>query len=531
MALPQRPIPTFGSSMNNPSLLALWWDSGLATTLTDACLWLLLFLLARGLASDEAKRLRSLGFMILVHLVLGGLAASRGAGAVVDPLAPHGFHALQFSADLLAVAIGVGLFNALVLGILLGRFQRSVPTVLRDVLGLVALIVGAVALLARQGFDVKALLPTGAVLTAVIGLALQQTLGNLIGGMAIQLDKSVRVGDWVQVEGFYGRVTAIRWRSSTLETNDHESVVVPNAQLLAAKLLVRGRRGGQQVPGRRWVRFRLAFTAAPAQVSALAVAAVTGEPIPCVAATPAPDCLLLSLEEGTALFALRYHLDDFVQDDATDSAVRVRLLYALRRAGFEPALPGQSILLNTASAETRQADERARLARREQALQGMELFAKLQPQELSALAADLRELPYAPGEALCRQGEAADSLYLLDQGQVSVRVASDGAEREVAQLGEGAFFGEMGLMTGEPRSATVMALTHVRGLRLDKAAFQRLLTRRPELAEAIAEVLAERRVGLEQTRGQLDQSTRAQQAQQHRGQLLARMREYFGSRA
>jgi CRP-like cAMP-binding protein/small-conductance mechanosensitive channel len=514
--------------MNNPSLLALWWDGGLATSLAEGVLWFLLLLLARGLASDEAKRLRSLGAMIVGHLLLSLASASHDAGAMMDPLAPRGFHALQFSAQLLAVAIGVGLFNALVLGIALGRFQRSVPTVLRDVLGLVALVIGAIVLLARQGLDVKALLPTGAVLTAVIGLALQQTLGNLIGGMAIQLDKSVRVDDWVQVDGFYGRVTAIRWRSSTLETNESESVVVPNAQLLAAKLLVRGRRGGRQVPGRRWVRFRLPFSAAPAAVASLAVAAVTSEPIPHVAASPGPDCLLLSLEEGTALFALRYYLDDFVQDDATDSAVRVRLLYALRRAGFEPALPGQQVLLNTASAESRQADERARLTRREQALQGMELFAKLKPDELTALAGDLREQPFAPGEALCRQGEAADSLYLLEQGRVSVRVASDGAEREVAQLGEGAFFGEMGLMTGEPRSATVEALTHVSGLRLDKAAFQRLLTRRPELAEAIAEVLADRRVGLEQTKGQLDQATRAQRAQQHRGQLLARIREYFG---
>lgn len=516
--------------MNNPSLLAFWWDRGLPVSLVCAGLWLLLFLLARGLSSAEARRLRPLGVMIVAQLLLGLLAASREVRAVAEPLAPHGFHALRFGVDLLGVGVGVGLFNALVLGILLGRFQRSVPTVLRDVLGLLALVVGAIVLLAQQGLDVKALLPTGAVLTAVIGLALQQTLGNLIGGMAIQLDKSVRVGDWVQLEGFYGRVSAIRWRSSTLETNEYESVVVPNAQLLQAKLLVRGRRAGRQVPGRRWVRFRLAFGPAPAEICALALAAVTGEPIPCVAAQPAPDCLLLSLEEGTALYALRYYLDDFVEDDATDSAVRLRLVYALRRAGYEPALPGQQVLLHSANAESRQTEEQARRTRRAEALQHMELFAKLQPQELDDLATELRELPFAPGEPLCRQGEAADSLYLLEQGQVSVRVASAGAESEVARLGEGAFFGEMGLLTGEPRNATVVALGHVRGLRLDKAAFQRLLLARPELAETMAEVLAERRAGLDQALGLMDQASRAQRAQQQRGQLLARIRDYFGHR-
>ena len=507
-----------------PPFFSTWWDTQAGTALTFVALWLLLFLLARVLGVQEAKRLRFLGVLLLVQVLLGFAAT-----AAYDPTA-KGFRALPFLAGLLAVGVGMGLFNSLVLGLLLGRFQRSVPTVLRQVLSVLAIAAGAIVLLAHQGLDVKALLPTGAVLTAVVGLALQQTLGNLIGGLSIQLDKSVRVGDWVQVEGLYGRVSAIRWRSSTLETNDYESIVVPNAQLLAAKLLVRGRRGGEQTAWRHWVRFRLAFSAPPAEVMQLALQALRAEPVPGVASAPAPDCVLVAMEDGTALYALRYWLTDFVNDDATDSAVRLRLLYALRRAGFEPAMPAQQVTLQQASAEGEQAEARARHAARERALRGMELFAKLTDEELGGLAGELRELPYAPGEPLCRQGEAADSLYILEQGRVSVQVATDGAEGEVAQLGPGAFFGEMGLMTGEPRNATVRAMGHVQALRLEKPAFQRLLLRRPELAEAIAEVLAERRAKNEQARESLDQATRDSRQRQHRGQFLARIRDYFGYR-
>jgi len=190
--------------MTMPPFFSTWWDSQAITALTFVALWLLLFLLAKGLGVQEAKRLRFLGVLLLIQVLLGLAAA-----AAYDPAA-KGFRALPFLDGLLAVGVGIGLFNSLVLGLLLGRFQRSVPTVLRQVLSVLAILAGAIVLLAHQGLDVKALLPTGAVLTAVVGLALQQTLGNLIGGLSIQLDKSVRVGDWVQVEALCGGVSAIR---------------------------------------------------------------------------------------------------------------------------------------------------------------------------------------------------------------------------------------------------------------------------------------------------------------------------------
>ena len=512
--------------MENVSFISIWWDSQGQLTLVYALLWLAMLALALKAAPTEVKGLRTLGWMLVVHLGLSVAAALN-----FDPFAPRGFRLSLFGAQLLGILVGVGLFNALVLGIGLGRFQRAVPTVLRTVLSLLTLIIAAVMLLAKQGLDVKALLPTGAVLTAVVGLALQQTLGNLIGGLSIQLDKSVRVGDWIQVEGLYGRVSAIRWRSSTLETNDYESIVVPNAQLLAAKVLVRGRRDGHDTAWRRWVRFKLPFSAPSAEVLRMAEECVQHDPLPNVAAFPAPNCVLVSLEEGVAHYALRYWLTDFNRDDITDSSVRLRLLYALRRAGYEPALPAQQVTLLESSAEAREAESQQRQEAREQALKDMELFAQLQPTELRRLASDLRDVPFAPGEALCRQGDAGDSLYILSRGRVSVRVSADGSEREVAQLATGSYFGEMALMTGEPRTATVLALGHVDAYRLEKQAFRHLLLGRPQLAEAIAQVLAERRMGLDQAREKLDQQARAKRTDEHRGQLLARIREFFGHQA
>ncbi len=157
-------------------------------------------------------------------------------------------------------------------------------------LGVLALAVGALILAHQHGFDTKSLLPTGAVLTAVVGLALQTTLGNLIGGLSIQIDKSVRVGDWVNLDGLYGRVSEIRWRATSLETNDYETVVVPNSALLAGKLIIRGRREGAiSLPGAIGCASASSHSASPAEVLGLCVKALnarspssTWPAIPCL---------------------------------------------------------------------------------------------------------------------------------------------------------------------------------------------------------------------------------------------------------
>lgn len=511
--------------MDTFTLIRTWWSGQGSLTLGLGLLWLALWPLAGRFAPAELPRLRQTLWLLLLHLAAGLWAAVPGA-----PDAEPGRQVALLFARLLAVAVAVGLFNHLVLGIGLGRFQRSVPTLLRDVLSLIALLVAAFVLLARHGFDLKALLPTGAVLTAVIGLAMQQTLGNLIGGMAIQLDKSVRVGDWISVEGHYGRVSQIRWRYTSIETNDWETVIVPNSQLLAAKVLVRGRREAREAPWRRWIRFRLPYAAPPAEVLALAEAALAEATPAGVASRPAPQAVLLSLEDGIAHYALRYWLQAFEHDDKVDSEVRLRLFYALRRAGFEPALPAQQVTLVEGGREAREQAAAAEQAGREQALAGMELFGHLSPAELARLARELKPVPFGPGEALCRQGEAADSLYILSRGWVRVEVEGAEGGRELARLGPGAYFGEMGLMTGEPRSATVRAEGHVDALRLDKAAFQALLHERPELAETVAGVLAHRKAELEAARESLDQAARARRQQEHQRQLLGRIRGFFQHR-
>jgi len=207
--------------------------------------------------------------------------------------------------------------------------------------------------------------------------------------------------------------------------------------------------------------------------------------------------------------------------------VRSHLLAALGRAGIAPALP-QQVSHEFKETEARRAEVRAQeVERRTAALRGVELFAHLEETELRALAERLIYAPFAAGDVITRQGAVAHWLYLLLAGEAEVWVETPEAPRHsVAMLGAGQIFGEMGMMTGEPRRATVTAKTDVECYRLDKAAFQDIIRSRPAIAEDISRVLASRVGGLRHAAEEA-QAEAAALRERHES-LLQRVRSFFG---
>ncbi|MFI5307992.1 MAG: cyclic nucleotide-binding domain-containing protein, partial [Polyangiales bacterium] len=407
----------------------------------------------------------------------------------------------------------------------LGRTPIAVPRIVQDVVVAVLGIVAVFGAASRTGVNLSGIVATGAVLTGVIGLALQDTLGNVLGGLAIQLDGSIRVGDWVRVQDWSGRVIEIRWRSTSIETRAWETVVIPNSALTKSQVVVLGRLGGEQPRWRRAVGFNVDFRFSPPHVIELVHAALRSQAIVNVATEPAPSCVLTELGDSSARYMARYFLTDFAQDDATDSVVRTRIYFALARAGIALSMPAHALFL-TEESETRKERKRASdLQRRVEALAGVELLAGLSQDERVELAQSLGHAPFAAGEALTHEGADEHDLYVIQRGMVSVRVGEGAAQREVARLGPGELVGEMSMLTGEKRSATVVALEHVDCYRLEAAAFGRALERRPDLAEKLATRLAERRIALLATRQQLED--RQSMIDIDKRALVDRIRSFF----
>jgi CRP-like cAMP-binding protein len=246
-----------------------------------------------------------------------------------------------------------------------------------------------------------------------------------------------------------------------------------------------------------------------------------------VRADPAPDCVLLDFKDDACTYAIRYWMDDFQRDDSMDSAVRSAVWYALHRAGMEIPFPSMNVNVTEMNEDREHRKQDEEYARRVDALSRVDVFRALDAEKIDRLARRMRMIIYGPGEVVLRQGDPGDSLYVMRAGSVAVRLGLRGAEREVATLSAGQFFGEMSLMTGESRSATVVAKSDCECYIVDKEAFQEILEERPELAGIISEILARRQVVLE---GASVDATAASQTVMQKNQLRSKIASFFGIR-
>ncbi|MDP2229163.1 MAG: mechanosensitive ion channel family protein [Moraxellaceae bacterium] len=396
------------------------------------------------------------------------------------------------------------------------------PRILEDILIVIGYIGWGMVQLRYAGLNLTSLVTTSAVLTAIIAFAMQDTLGNILGGLSLQLDKSVSIGDWIKVDDVSGRVIEVHWRHTAVRTRNGEIVVLPNSLLMKGKFTIVG---GDGVPQwRRWVHFRVSNTIPPQRVIDAVERALGLCHIPLMSNDPAPSCVAMEFGEGQIHYAVRYWLRDPLVDDPTDSAVRVHVYAALQRQGYTLGSPVLAVNLTTESSERDAKKRDAELALRQRTLKKIEMFRALSDEELAQLASGLTYAPFARGDVITRQGDIAHWLYILISGEADIWYEASGQDRRhLTTLPSGHIFGEMGLMTGEPRRATVTARTDAECYRLEKSAFERIIHSRPELAEEFAHMLTERNQQLVV----VQQGTSAQSPAQQKAQLLANIRKFF----
>lgn len=429
-----------------------------------------------------------------------------------------------------AATVGIGALVIRLACILL--FQHTLPALklsfARIVEDLVTTALGAAWLLFWLhgiGLDLGSLLTTSAVITAVLAFSMQDTLGNILGGVVLQLDNSLRIGDWVKIDDISGQVVDVRWRHTAIETRNRETVVIPNGWLVKNRFTVIGSRQDTQTRWRRWVWFYVDQRASPARVCQALEDSVRLAEIKNVLDDPPPTAVLMEVGFGYARYALRYWMADPRPDDPTDSLVRQHALAALARNGMDLAVPREERLVIKENDARHQSLHEVELQRRREALREVELFGGLEKQELESIAEALVPAPFVSGDTITKQGAVAHWLYIVIEGEADVWRETDRGRQFIATLKPGSVFGEMGMMTGEPRSATVIARTDVECFRLDKRAFGNVLRARPDIAEEMSQVMSSRRGALVAAT-QNGNASAAASVQQDA--LLSRIRHFFG---
>ncbi len=470
-----------------------------------------LLLGARSWSSDKEFRRDVRGALALL---VAFLALRLTAWALEDRL-PATWGKLLGVSWMLAFAFGcIRAGVAMALRVVRLRSQQAMPKILRDVIDFVLYALAALPILQTQlDLNVASLLATSAVLSVVIGLALQDTLGNLFAGLSLQLERPFQVGDVIQIGDTLGRVVQIAWRATRIATWRREIVTLPNSKV--AKEVVKNFSSSSEPVGvDQFVG--LSFDAPPNQVKAAVVE--TLKEVPFVLADPPPMCRTWSYEEWCIRYQVRYFVADYQQADAVREEFYTRLWYRLRRDGIELPHPQRTVNVRAEAPRVDVSPESML-----ELLRTVDLFTLLEPGELERLRGELLVRRFGKGEHILHEGERGHTFYLVASGEVSVRTGKSLVE--VTRLRRGHYFGEMSLLTGEPRSATVIAVEDAVLLEVDRPTFARLFATNPGLARQLSALLAQRRT---QLRAVAEASGAVHDAVPEAGRIFGKLRQIFG---
>ncbi|HLY62427.1 MAG TPA: mechanosensitive ion channel family protein [Terriglobia bacterium] len=477
------------------------------------------------LAPHQREKVRAGLLMYANALILLFLAALASAGGLAT--ASKMIHAMAL---LLGGFAMVKLASIFIFDVFLRVVRYSPPQILRDLSVALGYVGVGLWLVARAGVTLSGIVTTSAVVTAVIAFSLQDSLGNVLGGLVLQTEAAFRVGDWVQIGDTKGRVKEITWRHISIETRNWDTVIIPNSVLIRGQMTVSGQRSGQPTQQRRWIYFNVDFRVPPTEVIRVVTDALVAEPVEGAAAEPKPNVVLMDMTESFCHYAARYWLVNIEKDDPTDTLVRIRIFFALQRAGISLSVPAMTAFVEEQDQERKKLHHEREIEQRLGTLDlaSVELFKQMTEEERRKLAEQVRPAPFLKGEIMTRQGAEAHWLYILTRGSAEVVLTVDsGEQRRVAILHAGDFFGEMSLLTGAPREATVKALEDSECYRLDRHAFNSILQDRPEIAQHLSEVLARRKVELEAVRHDLDAAARARMMEHHQRSIFESIYKMF----
>ena len=386
------------------------------------------------------------------------------------------------------------------------RASERFPGIVQDVAVIAIFMVIATVLLREQ------LLTTSAVGAVVVGFALQDTLGNLFAGLAIQIEKPFRVGQWIHVSGREGQVQEITWRATKLRTKDGEFLVVPNSLVSKEPVL---NYSEPTLANSVSVEVGASYLTPPNDVKAAILEAIANAPLAIRA--PAPKVLVQGFGDSAINYTAYFWLNDYGSEREARDQVRTNIWYEFRRRNIEIPWP---IQIQYERAEEPTWSERHVDAAADR-LGAVDLYSALPRDARRALAAASRHHLFAAGEPIVRQGAAGQSMFVVLSGRVRVSIEPSG--QEVAVIPAGGFFGEMSMLTGDARTATVKAIEDAVVLEISAADFRALAAANPSLLDHVSTVVSARRTGLEEIRATATAAVPPEAKQN----FLARMRKFL----
>jgi len=385
--------------------------------------------------------------------------------------------------------------------------KTRAPKFLSQISGLgLVIIAGFIVIGGVYGYSINAVVFGSTVVVGIVGFAMQDLLGNIIAGIALEIGKPFKTGDWLKIDNQHAEVIEVNWRSTRLRTNDDIYLDIPNKAIVGSTIT------NLTYPTRQHaIRLTVGFDSATPPNSIKDVMARAAAAVPGVLATPAPKVFLKDFADSAVIYEIKFWLEDESAFNDIVDGIRTNVWYTAQRHGIRIPFPIRTVQIERTTPKAHDAMAIARASLRKQPF--LQLLDEAQLEKLLNHAKFLR---FGRRERVIVQGAAGESMFILLSGEARVHVQANGTDTVVATLGAGDYCGEMSLLTGALRSATVVASTDCEMWEIGKEVLAEILQQNETLVEKLSELLAQRRM---ETEGIL--ASNAESAQ-----LATRQKEY-----
>ncbi len=371
------------------------------------------------------------------------------------------------------------------------RRQIVIPKLLRDMVAMLLFLV-ALLLVLSIGYhaqtQLKGVLAGSGVAAIILGFAAQNVISSLVAGLSLQIQRPYKVGDWLKIGETYAEVTEIRWGATRLRTNDAIYLHIPNNEIVKQTITNLSYAGAVHA-----MRLQVGadYTVPPNRVKDALLRAVSQAKG--VLPTPPAKVFLRDYGESAIIYEIKFNMTSHAQYNDVCDAIRTNIWYEFRRRKINIPFPIRTLQVQRRPASPTQG---LRTKAREM-LQNEPLFSCLDGEQIEGLIERSDVHHFGRGEAVIEEGTEGDSMFVLLQGTAHVSVSNNGSAIRVSVLRRGDCFGEMSLLTGEKRTATVRAEQDCEVLEISKPVMGELLRTSPECLEQLSALLAQRKMGTE----------------------------------
>ncbi|MBN1197151.1 MAG: mechanosensitive ion channel [Candidatus Aminicenantes bacterium] len=390
----------------------------------------------------------------------------------------------------------------------------SVPRLLKDVVMFILYLSG-ILLIFNFYLNIKitVFLASSAVLTIVIGLALQDILGNIFSGITLNFERILKQGDWIEFGENEGQIVQFGWRSIVIRDLDKNQLIIPNQSASKSDIKLFG--DGQ---GHYFLRMEIGVSYRHAPDFVIATISEVLDGCDQVLKKPQANIYVLNFDQSAIVYQIRYAIRDYAERNRIASEIRRQVWYAFKRNGIEIPFPIRNVYIRREDSSALSNSEKAEI------LGKIPILQVLDPEKFNEIAAKAEEVLFGKGELIIREGSHSHYFYQIVSGSVEVNKN----RARVALLKSGDFFGEISIVTGEMANASVYAAEQTKLLAISAQLFRSVVEMNHELAEKFAEVIVLRQQETSKLRSASGATAIMKSQTAAKGKLLERIIKYFG---